>query len=330
MMRFTGLFALAALALFLLPSAVAGANPTDTAELKEPDKAKSTPVVPIEDKKDYPWLNLKVSLGYQYDSNVVLLNKGLALVPRYETSKLVTTVTLRATPINTANWKVGLQYDLYNAEHNAVTYMEILSNSVMAFALWSDRPNFVYLPVSWNLYHVAKDPYLNTFKFSPIYYNEVAPRMLLSFNPSVETLDFTRAIDEPYCAEDYGMFIGYTYMFTQESWLNLRVGYEYVRASANYASYSSPSLRAATHFPIIWKMGMDLSISYFYKDFRGIDPVGLVNRVDSRWIAEMDIVKPLKYGISTFLRYYYIETNSNVAEYDYSRHVITLGLQWEY
>ena len=310
--------------------AFAEANPEGTKEIKEtmPER-QPAPTVAKEGKK-YEWLEVRVSLGFQSDDNAVLLNKGKALVPEYDTSKLITTITLRATPIRDARWRAGAQYDFYNSSHEDVQYMELQTHSLLFFALYSKSPSYLYFPFSTNLYLLDHSTYLYTFRFSPTYYYEQSDRWLASMTLSTEILEYKKDADRAFDAKDYSVGFSETLLFSQKTWLKGTLSYNYLKAHEDYLSYSGPRAGLTFHTPLLWGIETTLSASLHYRDYRDKHPTTGVFRIDRRSVLDIYLTKPLKWGISVFARYTYIDNNSDEKNYDYGRNIFYIGLEWRY
>lgn len=319
------------LAVFMVCSqAYASPNPEGTKETIETTPEAQPKAVPKSDEKEYDWLEVRVSLAWQSDDNVVLLNNNAALVPDYDANKIVTTVTLRATPIKTTSWKFGAQYDFYNAGHSDVDYMEIQTHSLLFFGIYSNSPSYLYFPLSTNLYRLDHSTYLSTLRFAPTYYYEQSNRWLLTLSLSAEILDYRRDADRDYDGIDYIFSVSETFLLNRKSWLKATASYNYLKAHADYLSYAGPKFMLSYDTPIIFDIAATFSASYHYRDYREENPTTLVARLDKRTVFDVYLVRPIKWGISAFARYTYIENNSDEKNFDYSRNIITLGLEWNY
>ncbi len=321
--------AVAGVFLFAGSAAFAAPNPEGTKDIKQKPEKVAPPKASKKEKK-YDWLEIKVGLYWQYDDNVVLLNEDKNLVPDYSTDKLVTTVTLRATPFKKGNWKFGAQYDFYNAAHSDVEYMEIQTHSLLLFGFWSKRPSYLYFPLSANMYLLDNTTYLNTVRFSPTFYYEQSNKWLGSVTLSAEVLNYKLASDDMYDAVDYLVRFSETYLLKRDTWFKGYVSYNYLKADEQYVSYAGPKVFLGFHTKLLWDVEGELSASYHYRDYRLENPTTHISRVDKRTIFNAVLRRPFGHGISAFARYTYVENNSNETNYDYSRNIITFGIEWRY
>lgn len=321
---------LVVLSFVLGPIAYASPNPEGTKNITETTPETQPTPVGEKTEKQYDWLDVRVSLSWQYDDNVVLLNDVPKLVPDYDASELVTTVTLRVTPIKTNYWKAGAQYDFYNSAHSDVDYMEIQTHSVLLFATYGNAPSYLYFPVSTNLYILDHGTYLQTIRFAPTYYYEQSTNWLLTLGGSYEILDYRLAIDRPYDATDYLVRVGETYLFSRKSWIKAEVSYNYLKAHENWASYAGPKFLISYDTPLLYEISATVSLSYHYRDYRDPFPSTSISRVDKRSVFDVYLSRPIKWGLTAFGRYTYVENNSNTHDYDYSRQIVTIGIEWNY
>ncbi|GAB4156413.1 MAG: hypothetical protein Kow00107_06000 [Planctomycetota bacterium] len=328
--------AAAALLMFVLlqPAAFAAPNPGDTTNVKSPsgeeEKKAPQPKAAESSGKSIDWLDVRVSLAYGYDSNVVLLNDDLDIVDDYDTSKIVTTVTLRADFGEASKWKFGGQYDFFNAFHDEVDYMEIQSHSILFYGFYRSAPHYLYIPLSGNLYLLDNTTYLYTVRLMPTYYFEQRNNLLLSIMLGSELLNYKELDDRPYDAMDYHFRISETYMFSRDMWVKGALGYNYFDANGDHNSYSGPKFLIDFHSPLFWRIQLDLGFSFQYRDYRKVDPTDLKARVDRRYILGAKLTREIDWGFSAFVSYNYIENSSNVDRYRYSRNVLLVGVEWNY
>ena len=314
-------------------TAFAAPNPGDAKEIKTSpsEKDRAQPKKAEDTEKSVEWLEVTVSLAYGYDDNVVLLNQKKELVDDYDTTKIVTTVTLRATPFVTKNWKFGAQYDFYNAMHDEVEYQEIQTHSFLIFGFFNSSPNYFYLPLSTNLYFLDGDSYLQTVRFMPTYYREQGNNFLLSITAGMEVLGYKQVADEAYDGKDYQFKISEIYMFSKESWFKASLGYNYLKTDDDETkSYSGPKLGLSYNQTIFWGIAGEISYNFHYRNYRLADPITDIGRVDKRHSGTLKLSRELKYGISVFGRYTMIVNSSNVERYHYHREILLFGFEWNY
>ncbi|MDZ7816741.1 MAG: DUF2860 family protein [Planctomycetota bacterium] len=282
-----------------------------------------------EDSKEQ-WVEVKVSLLFGYDDNVVLLNEDRDIVDDYSTSKFVCTLDVRVTPVIRDKWKLGFQYDLYASLHDEVEYRELQAHSLVLFAFWRSSPNYFYIPVTANVYFLDGDTYMNSVKLVPAYYREQGKRMLLSVSAGVELLNYMFDSDQGYDGTDYQAFISETYMFDSDTWIKGTVGFNKVDADEESRSYMGPKFIVSGNMQLFWDIDLALAYSFQYRDYDEYDEAWESERLDRRHVLSAELKKEFSHGISAVLSYTMVVNDSNTERYDYHRNIIMAGIEWSY
>ncbi len=283
-----------------------------------------------------------VTAGWDFDSNVTLA-PGDPAAAQQVSGKGDAVYTQTAVAEYTLGigrpWSLLTQYMYYQTLHPRLGKFDMLSHTAGVSPIYTWEKGRLYLPFNFNYTDVESDKYYTSYFFSPTYLHMLTPKWGLEFGGRAARQYYWFPLALP--ADDrsgriLGGSLGLYYFFkNQEGYLLARTSYEHNWASGNNWSSNTCRFFFAGLYPVTSKLKTSLFVDFmlqpYVNEFIG-SPQFLSGspRNDKILIFGAQATYTIYKGLEANIHYYYVRDASNVALYDYNRHIVGGQLGYRY
>ncbi len=292
--------------------------------------------------KELRRLRFNLWLGFDYDSNVTLQPGdpvSAQLVSGAGDAVYTYNGYLEYNFFNPAG-RFGLlgQYALYQNFHPRLTKYDMLSHTVGLTPTYSFSRGRLWLPFSYAFVDVENDKYYTAFTFTPIYLHLLTPKLGLEVGTRFARKYYWFPVGIPQdsrSAKNLGGSLGlYYFLKNMEGYLQARFSYEHdFTTGANWAS-SSYRLFLMALYPVTARLKvstfLDLILQPYDHPFLSGNLVYLDKREDKMMIFGVNVAYAFYKGLEFNVHYYFVRDDSNIALYDYRRHIVGCQLGYRY
>jgi tetratricopeptide (TPR) repeat protein len=290
--------------------------------------------------------HVNVSVGFDFDSNVTLQPGGPSaaqLVSRRGDVVYTHTATLEYQLFPTQPFNVLAEYSYFENFHPRITTFDVVSHSASLIPTYGTGNSRLWVPFSFNYMDVQNDKYYVGYLVTPTYLNlltpalglEVGGRLNRKYYWPVGVMGPTLPQDDR-SAKNLGGSLGLYYFFKkQQGYLQARASYEHDFASGSNWDSSSYRLFLAALYPVAAKLKLnvflDLLMQPFDHRFFDGNPFHLNPKRDDRaLIFGVQATYNIYQGLDFNVHYYLVRDDSNIALYDYDRHIVGCQLGYRY
>jgi tetratricopeptide (TPR) repeat protein len=292
--------------------------------------------------REYRPFRATVTAGWDYDSNVTL-QPGDAAAAQQVSGKgdavYTQTAVLEYTLGAGRPWSLLGQYAYYQNFHRRITKYDTLTHTVGLSPIYSWEKGRLFLPCNFNYTDVENDKYYTAFYFTPSYLHMITPKIGVELGGRAARQYYWFPVTLPQddrSGRVLGTSLGLYYFFkNQEGYLLARGSYEHNWASGDNWSNNTYRLFLAALYPVTSSLKaslfLDLLLQPYVNNFMG-SPQFLSGspRNDKILIFGAQATYALYKGLEANIHYYYIRDDSNVALYDYDRHIFGALLGYRY
>jgi hypothetical protein len=280
-----------------------------------------------------PW-SLNLSLGGQYDSNVVL-DSGTGPLPegvsRKSDWRAVAYLKGRYNIFTNDKIESSAGYTLYQSVHASLSDFNISQHILDLTAAYRITPDlrirgiysFEYVLVGGNGYDLA---------------HTLAPALILD-----EGRGFSSTLEYRYRKNHYmnaGLFtdnsdrsghdnlIEITQIIPLHRLVRARASYSYDvdSTSEDFWHYSGNRVTAGLAFALPWKLLMNVDGEYYNTKYEGVSPMYGTRRKDEMYSASLSVTRPFCERYSVTAGQAYVRNKSNIDVFDYKRSITSLFL----
>ncbi len=298
------------------------------------------------------WWNLQMSVGSQYDSNVVLLPTGSS--PPGGTTGisdesdyailLYARGEVRAQ--QTQAWSIGASYGLVQSLHQDLTAFDVQAHSPTGFVQYQKGPVFARLNLIYDIVYVGQEPYLHAPAVRPVLTFSEGKLGFTRFEIGYQNKTFRNArFDGNTFRNGKNWRVGATqYLLFAYGKGHARLGYTFdanitgggspatatpgTASSADWA-YLGHRLTIGLGVPPFHGTIFDLGFEYYRQDYdnpNSFATSGTVFREDNVYSFTGTASRKITSYLSAVFQYTYIRDNANVSVFDYSRSIFSLTL----
>ena len=279
-----------------------------------------------------------------YDSNVVLKPGEATIAPNItdEEDYFVNPVfRFDYTPKLKTPWLLSANYTfngLFYKDH-ADTH-NLVSNSIGGISGYSFGKYSLNLSANYN--HILRKnpsykPYLQVFGLGPVF------RMVPRENHLLEVFGgfFSKDFDDPPLipeedrdANGANAYLNWIWSLKTGAFITLRYDFAYEDANGDNWDNTAHRFAANASVPFIPQHVKDLRVQVgvqaFLQDFENLNSVFGVEREDDIYQVTAGLRWQFHRYMTLLANYRYTDANSNIAVYDYDRHLITGGVEFRY
>lgn len=286
--------------------------------------------------------HIAVSAGFDYDSNVTSQPGDPAAAAQVSGRGDVTFTQIAALDYNinpSGPFSVLAQYAYFQNFHRRIADYDIMSHYLALVPNYSLKNAKFWLPFSFNYYDKGSDKYYTGFLLTPTILHMINQNVGVEFgarfNRKYYWTPLTFSQDDR-SAKNLGGSLGlYYFIKKQQGFFLARFSYEHDFATGTNWDCSTYRLLLSTLYPVTNKFRFNLFFDMYLQpydhNFYDGDPL-VVNpkRHDSVLMFGAQAIYEIVNGLEFNVHYYMIRDNSNVALYDYDRHIIGCQLGYRY
>jgi len=283
-----------------------------------------------------------VTAGWDYDSNVTLQPGDAAAAQQVSgrgDAVYNQTAVLEYTLGAGRPWSLLTQYAYFQNFHRRLTSFDTVGHTVGLSPIYTWEKGRLFLPCNFNYTDVENDKYYTAFYFTPSYLHMVTPKVGVELGGRAARQYYWFPVALPQddrSGRVLGPSLGLYYFFkNQEGYLLARGSYEHNWASGNNWSNNTYRLFLAALYPVTSALKaslfLDLLLQPYVNGFISAPqlPSGSP-RNDKILIFGAQATYAIYKGLEANIHYYFIRDDSNVALYDYSRHIFGAQLGYRY
>lgn len=283
-----------------------------------------------------------VTTGWEYDSNVTLQPGDPAAAQQVSgrgDAVYIQTGTFEYTLGAGRPWSLLTQYAYFQNFHRRLTKFDMLGHTAGLSPIYTWEKGRLYLPFNFNYTDVENDKYYTSYYFTPTYLHMLTPKVGLEFGGRAARQYYWFPLSLPQddrSGRVLGGSLGLYYFFkNQEGYLLARGTYEHNWASGDNWSNNTYRFFFAGLYPVTSRLKasafVDFMLQPYVNDFIG-SPQFLSGspRNDKILILGAQATYTVYKGLEANIHYYFVRDASNVALYDYDRHIIGAQLGYRY
>ena len=279
-------------------------------------------------------LKLSFGVAWQYDDNVVLKPDDSSLVTAVADkgdSREVYTADIEYDKRLGKYFGIKGQYLCYLAKQNDLGFYDTFSNT---FALQPSiyfENSLLTFPATYNHTSVNDKAYLSTPSVSAIYNLMVGDANMGQAYLTYQYKDFLwepSTLDEDRDGNNFGGGIGWYLFFAgNKGFLNLRYGLNREWTSGDNWEYIGNRATATLLIPVIDKLNATVSGDVYFQDFTKTHTVYSVHRRDRVYTLSTLLAYKFFKDSEIQLQYTFINDDSNISIYDYTRNIYSVGVE---
>jgi Flp pilus assembly protein TadD len=292
--------------------------------------------------KEVKRLRFRAAAGFAWDSNVTLQpGDPVAAQLVSGAGDLVYTqlANLEYNFLPPGSWGIWGVYSYFQNFHRRLTAFDMLSHTVGLTPTYTWSNARFWLPFTYNYTDVESDKYYTAFTLTPSYLYLLSPKWGLEGNVRLARryywLPLALSQDDRSGRLIAASLAGYYFVKNQQGFLQLRFTYERDFASGDNWDSHTYRLNLAALYPVTPRLTLrsfaDLAFQNYTNVFFDGDP-RTVNpkRNDTILTLGFEGTCAVWKGLEVNAYYYFIRDDSNIALYDYRRHIIGGQLGYRY
>jgi len=290
-----------------------------------------------------------VTTGFDFDSNVTLQPGGAAAaqVSGRGDVAFTETATLEYNFNAGKPFSVLTQYSFFSNFHPRLSNYDLMSHYAAVIPTYSYKDGSVWLPFSYNYVDVHTDKYFTSYLVNPTWLHLLNEHLGIEFSTRFNRQYYWFPISLPQdnqSSKDVGGSAGAYYFFKNRTgFLQARFGYEHYFATGSNWDSSSYGLLLAALYPATQKLKFGAFLNLIYQPFdhrffngETVDNIAgnpfVLNdkREDKLLIPGLQITYNLWKGLDFNVHYFFTRDNSNIALYNYTRHIVGCQMSYHY
>jgi tetratricopeptide (TPR) repeat protein len=297
-------------------------------------------------------LQIQAAISYQYDDNVILApHDDVFKVSGQGDGRMVFTLLGKLVPVRSPQWRLGVEYALYQSKQFHLHEFDLLSHTVGFFTRLKLHDTTIHLAVHYNWTYLDSTLFSSDSRFSEALVIEssatlrqtaalfavVSAQYLYSrfFDPTV-----TNANADVRDRDGWAVRVGMSQYMTfnhQQSYVRLSYHYEASRNTGSDWEFDGHEVRLGLYQPLWVGLSLDAGGSFTYRDYLHVNsfdapPLGELTAADQddRHDRRFTAVVTLSHALGPYLTvsgsFAHISNLSNIAFFDYRRNIWTLAL----
>jgi tetratricopeptide (TPR) repeat protein len=236
-------------------------------------------------------------------------------------------------------WALWGLYSYYQNFHRRLTKFDMWSNTIGLTPMYTWANSRFWLPFTFNYTDVEADKYYTAFTVTPSYLYLLTPKWAIEGNLRLARRYYwfptTLPEDNRSGKNIAASLAGYYFFKNQQGFLQLRFTYEHDFTSGDNWDNNTYRLTLSALYPLTEKFKvrgfLDLALQpYVHNFFNGNPLVVNPKREDQLLMLGVEATYAVWKGLEVNAHYYFVRDDSNIAIYDYRRHIIGGQLGWRY
>jgi Flp pilus assembly protein TadD len=236
-------------------------------------------------------------------------------------------------------WALRGMYSYYQNFHRRLTKFDMWSNTLGLTPMYTWTNSRLWLPFTFNYTDVEADKYYTAYTLTPSYLHLIGQNWGVEGNLRLarQYYWFPTLIpeDDRSGRNIAASLAGYYFFKNQQGFIQLRFTYEHFFTSGSNWENNTYRLGLSALYPVTDKFKVrgfvDLAFQpYTNNFFNGNPAVTNPKRDDTIFMLGVEGAYNIWKGLEISAHYYYIRDDSNVALYDYTRHIMGGQLGYRY
>jgi hypothetical protein len=282
------------------------------------------------------WVRLKV--GFQYDDNVLMTSKEAPLPPditKKDDWRLIANLNGKYMFYKTQRLETVATYSLFQSLHNDLDDFNVTQNMAELWGKYGILPS-VDLKVTYTFHHMLLGG--DTFDHASM----ISPRLIVRESEALAThidyvfrdTDYKDLSTYAYNSERTGdnQLVGITQYIVMSTPAMLRIGYSHdeEKTRRDYLDSTGDKAFIGLSYMPSESFLLDIYWEYNKRSYEDVSPYTSVKRKDTASVMTFTVTQNItdKYGLN--LRVFYMQNDSNLAQFDVTRFVPSLMLEMKY
>lgn len=284
-------------------------------------------------KEEKPF-RITAGLQYQYDDNVLLKpgdSAAAAGITNEADSSAITTLRAEYSPRLRGPYGIKAQYSLYLNEHSTLHTHDVQSHYVSLVPSYDLKSSSISLLTSYNYTLVHDEKYLQTGSVTPTYTFTLTGNQYAQAFYRYTKKDYLNAPispDEDRSGDDNGLGASWFYLIMESrGFINLR--YEYNREDTEGVNWKYSGNKAALSFlyPVADRLKFNVAGEGYVQDYENVNTWSGVKRKDETYTGSALLSYNFFDDMDVQVQYGYTKGRSNIPVYDYSKNVVSIGVE---
>lgn len=295
--------------------------------------------------------SISLSLGYQYDDNVVSKPSTLIGVSAVDEisgkrdSAQVTNMRLSWRPLLSGSLFFTGDIGIFTKNYFSSYKFDTTMSTITFTPGINFKKGFITLPLSYSHMWLNEREYMSLFSLTPTVSLQIASGHIVQFSAGYgkrEMLKYTAGSDpdEDRDSNQYSISAGYFYPFKERGVFYSK--YEYMIDDTQGINWDSHSRRVylGVVYPLTEKLLFQVAGDHTWQNYRNINtytgrsvkgfPETAEKRRDRIYSLTGGIIFDISKTLRTNLNYYHLRADSNFPIYDYKRNIYTFELSFSF
>ncbi len=284
-----------------------------------------------------PW-QFRLGVACQYDDNVVLKPSSDisgVLISGEKDGSIVGTFGVSYSPLLNGPYFLNFKYDIYTDTYFKTDSHNLLIQTVSLNPGVNVNSVALSLPVSYSYALVQQEGYMGLGSVKPTVQIAFRPEHIGVFSVGYERRELLQAPinrDENRDGNIFSISAGYIHPFKEGKGI-FNIAYEFTDDDAEGKNWANLGNRFSLSLllpGVVKKTNLILSGDMFLQDYKNTHTAFGVKRMDRTYTASATIIVALLKNVNLNVQYTHITADSNVAVYDYSRNIYTVGVEYKF
>lgn len=284
-------------------------------------------------KEERPF-RISVGLQYQYDDNVLLKpgeSAAAAGITNEADSSAIATLRAEYAPRFKGPYAIKAQYSLYLNDRSTLHTHDVQSHTVAFIPSYNLRQSSISLLASYNYTLVHDEKYLKAVAVTPTYTFTLTGNQYAQAFYRYAKKDYLNAPinqDEDRNGDDNGLGASWFYLIMENrGFVNFR--YEYNREDTEGVNWKYSGNKAGLSFlyPVADRLKFNVAGEAYIQDYENVHTSFGIKRKDETYTGSALFSYNFFDEIDVQVQYVYTKGRSNIAVYDYSKNILSAGVE---
>ncbi|MEJ5331095.1 MAG: tetratricopeptide repeat protein [Desulfobaccales bacterium] len=285
---------------------------------------------------------MHVAAGFAYDSNVTLQPGAAAAAQQVSGQGDVFyhhLATLEYNLLPSGPWSLWASYNFYQTLHRRLTRYDVISHTFGLTPAYVWPMTRLWLPFYFSYVDIGSDKYSTAFQATPTLLHLLTPKVGLEAGLRLARLYYWFPVFQPQddrSGRQIGTSAGvYYFLADGQGFMLLRFSYDHVATAGDNWDRNAYRLTLGARYPLTDRLALrglaEISWQPYVHTWVG-DNFAASNprRRDTIYTVGAEASYRLWRGLEAVASYYFIRDDSNIALYDYRRHLVGLQLGYRH
>ncbi len=283
------------------------------------------------------WVRLKV--GAQHDDNVIMTAKEAPLppdVPKKDDWRLIANLNAKYMFYKSRRFETAASYALFQSLHDDLHDFNVTQNMAELYGQYSIMP-FLDFKATYTVHHMllGGDTYDTARMGGARFIVRESAALITHIDYNLRNTDYKDVSIFEYNSERTGenRLAGITqYVVFPAAPAMLRIGYsdDEEKTRQDYLDYRGDKILIGTSVMPSERLLLDFYWEYNKRDYKAISPYTDVKRKDTTSVIAFTATQYITENYGLNLRLFYMQNNSNLAQFDVTRFVPSLMLDMRF